>query len=182
MLMSPARNRARKLPFTLELIEIDGVWVGINPQRANSIVALLLRGGHLTELAGYRELDSEVAIGGSRLDFRLRGPDETPACYLEVKQASYRSGDDALFPDARSVRALRHLEELGHCRARGARAVIVFVISREDCLCLRPADSVDPDYGLALRRVCADGVEALSYRLSFSSGGVRDVERIAVRL
>ena len=69
---------------------------------------------------------------------------------------------DAFFPDAVSARGSKHMRELAAMAARGARAVVVFCVQREDALAVRAADEIDPAYGRAMRAARAAGVELLA--------------------
>ena len=89
---------------------------------------------------------------------------------MEVKNvtAAVDSGI-ALFPDAISQRATRHLRELVRQVQAGHRAVIVFCVQRNDVTEVRPADTIDPEYGKALREALGQGVEALACCATLSS-------------
>jgi sugar fermentation stimulation protein A len=55
---------------------------------------------------------------------------------------------------------------------RGHRAVIFFFLGRSDCRRVRPADEIDPAYGVTLRKAVAAGVEPLAYRAVIRPGGI----------
>ena len=73
------------------------------------------------------------------------------------------TGGVALFPDAVSERASRHLRELMAKVRGGARAMLCFCVQRDDVTEVRPADAIDPEYGRTLRQALAAGVEAVAY-------------------
>ena len=175
----PEHRRDARLVETAE-----GVLVGIHTGRTNALVAEALTHGVISELAGYHTIRREVplAASGSRLDFRLDdGPG--PACYLEVKNVTAAvTGGVALFPDAVSTRASRHVAELAALVAEGFRAALCFCVQREDVRVVRPADAIDPAYGQALRRAAAAGVEVLAYRCRVGPGEVILAERVRVEL
>jgi sugar fermentation stimulation protein A len=181
VMLSDSQNPARKLRFTWELIQMGRTWVSVHSARSNHLVERFVRDGGIPELDGYDTIEREVKCGPkSRLDFRLRGP--AGACWMEVKHCSMRVGHDAAFPDAVSVRAQKHVATLRARVRRGERAVIFFVVGRNDCRRFRPADEVDPDYGRVLRAAVAAGVEALAYRARFSPEGVWLARRLPVDL
>lgn len=162
VLLSRAANPARKLAWTLELIEVNGCWVDTHTQRTNRIVEEGLRSGRIPQLAGY-QVQPEVRYRESRLDFLLQREDG--AALVEVKNVTLcGAGGEALFPDAVTLRGQRHLRELALARQEGYRAVIFFVVQRGEAQAFAPADAIDPAYGRLLREVAAQGVEILAYR------------------
>lgn len=162
VLISAADSPLRKLPWTLELIEVNGFWVDTHTHRTNRIVEEGLRAGTIPELSGYR-VTAEVPYHDSRIDFLLDGGGEK--IFVEVKNVTLCSASGiASFPDAVTVRGQKHLRELARARAEGFRAVIFFLVQRSEAMAFTPADVIDPIYGELLREVVAAGVEALAYR------------------
>ncbi|WP_045222893.1 DNA/RNA nuclease SfsA [Desulfonatronum thioautotrophicum] len=163
--LSRAVNPKRKYPWTWELCETgSGVLVGIHTGRSNGLAWEALADGNVAELRGYRPIRREVTVPHGRIDLLLENA-EGRACYVEVKNVT--AVDDqgtAIFPDAVSTRASRHLEALAELAAAGNRAVILFCVQRGDARRLAPADTIDPVYGRTLRRVLEHGVQALALR------------------
>lgn len=172
VLLSKSCNLGRKYPHSWELVHADGVWVGINTQLPNLLVREGIENGTITELAGYRQIRSEVPYGsGSRIDLLLCG--DRGLCYVETKNVTLVRQGCALFPDAVSARGQKHLRELMEMVRQGHRAVNLFVVQREDVESLSPADAIDPAYGALLREAARNGVEALAYRASVTRDEVR---------
>ena len=172
--ISAHRNAKRKLPFSWELIDLDGTLVPINTSNPNKIVAEALAAGAIPELAGYDAVRPEVKYGeASRIDFLLETKDDRPPCYVEVKNVhlSRRPGL-AEFPDSVTARGAKHLAELARIAAGGGRAVMLFVVQRADCRLFRPAADLDPAYARALKAAIAAGVETLCYDCEVSLSAV----------
>lgn len=171
--LSRSTNPARKLPLSWELVETElgsgSELVVVNTAHANTVAAEALAHGAITELAGYEIVRREVKYGArSRIDFLLSGPGRPP-CYVEVKAVTLmRRPGLSEFPDARTVRGARHLEELGVMAAAGHRAVMLFLIQIPSADGLALACDIDPHYGRAFDRALAAGVEALAYRCDVS--------------
>lgn len=156
-------NPRRKLRWTLQSIRVGEVWVNLDTHLANPFVEEAIRAGRIPELAEFETLRREVPYGErSRIDLLLEGRDAVDT-YVEVKSTTYLDGQVARFPDAVTARGTKHLHELIAVRASGQRAVMFFLVCREDAQCFAPADSIDPVYGAALREAAAAGVELLAY-------------------
>lgn len=186
VLISDSGNPARKLRWTWEMIRMGRTWVGVNTANPNRAVADFVKAGKLPELAGYDTVRREVkygAEGRSRIDLLLSDPAEKkPDCYLEIKNATFRHGQHAAFPDAVTTRGRKHLLDLAEVVAQGYRGVIFFFVGRADCLRFRPADEVDPRYGATLREVVEAGVEPLAYRMRFSPHRIQLLDRLPIDL
>ncbi len=180
-LISPAGNPARKLKFTLELLQVNGAWVDINTHRANRVVEESLRNGTVSELAGYR-VRPEFKHGNSRFDFLLEGERIQDSILVEVKNVTMMCGKGACFPDAPTERGKKHLEGLEAALDEGYGSVIFFLVQRPEAEFFIPADHVDPEYGKLLRTVSAAGVKPLAYLTETTTAAVTMSRRIPVEL
>ena len=180
--LSASDSPTRKYRHTWELVEVEGVLVGINTGLPNKLVREAIERGVITELGAYASLRGEVAFGAerSRIDLLLQDPARVD-CYVEVKNvtAAVEQGV-ALFPDAVSARGAKHLRELMRLTADGRRAVLVYCVQRGDVGEVRPADAIDPLYGRTLRAALAAGVEVLAYRARVTRQAIDLCERIGV--
>lgn len=163
--LAPAAAPQRKTAYDLKLVEYAGVLVSVDARLPNPLLADAFAAGRVPDLP-YPDVSREVALGDSRLDFHLSGPDGI--CWLETKSVTLVEEGIARFPDAPTVRGRRHLLELEQVCAEGVRAMVVFVIQRPDARAFRPHESADPAFAAALCQVAAAGVEirALTCRVS----------------
>lgn len=179
--LSRSDNPARKLAWTWELVEpLAGVLCGIHTGRANALVQEALAAGRLPELAGYRQVRREAALAaGSRSDLRLDYADGV--CHVEVKSVTAAAQDDTgYFPDAVSVRAAKHLHELGGRVALGERAAVVFCVQRPDVARVRPAREIDPGFAAALARAADRGVELYALGATVTASAIVLERRLEV--
>ena len=163
VIISRSDNPGRKYPWTLELVQANGVWIGINTSRTNALVREGLENGIITDFGVPREIRREVRVSqASRLDFLVETAQGR--LYLEVKNCSLAENGTALFPDAVTVRGARHLEELARLRMHGFGAALLFCVQREDNDRFMPAASIDPHYAQTLVRVWRQGVQVVAYQ------------------
>lgn len=154
-------NPRRKLAWTWELIELpDGAMASIHTGRANALVQEAIEGGGLLPFDTTWDLQREVRVDNSRLDFRLTPPNGAPI-WLEVKQVTLKEEGRGYFPDSVSTRGRRHLETLMALRAAGERAVLVFLVAHSGIDSVQPAEHLDPAYARTFQAACEAGVEVV---------------------
>ena len=180
--VSRSDSPTRKLPHTLEMVEVDGRLVGVNTMHPNRLVAEALREGTIPELAGYDTVRAEVKYGtASRIDFLLAG-EGRPNCWLEIKNCHLsRGGGLAEFPDCVAARSAKHLRELEAMVAAGDRAVVLFTVQREDCDAFAACHDLDPVFAKAPEHAADAGVEVLVYVCEMGQGAIRLSRRILWR-
>lgn len=171
--LSRSSNPKRKLPLSLELVEADGVLVGINTSLPNRLAMEAIRAGAIPELDGYDTIKPEVRYGrNSRIDILLTG-DGRPDTYVEIKNVHLlRKAGLAEFPDSVTARGAKHLGELAEVAQNGGRAVMLYVIQRPDADRFALAADIDPTYAAAFEAARAAGVEALAYRCAISQAEI----------
>ena len=171
---STSENPKRKLKHTLEMIRVGRIWVGLHTLRANQVAAEALAAGTIPALSHYPVVRAEVSTGKSRLDFCLEGhPNDPRKAWVEVKSVTMAEGSTALFPDAVSDRAKKHLETLASRVRAGDRAVLLYVVQRADCLRVKAADQIDPEYAKALEKAVRSGVEVHAVRARVRASEIR---------
>lgn len=171
--LSDSNNPKRKLRYSWELIEVGDTLVGVNTMLPNKIVEEALHAQTIAELSRYHSLRREVKYGtNSRIDFLLSDP-ALPDCYVEVKNVHFsRTATLAEFPDSITARGAKHLDELAKMVAEGHRAVMLYLVQRDDCTCFRLASDLDPTYAAAYERATKAGVEAYAYDCTISQTNI----------
>ena len=180
LLLTPAPGEHRKTQFDLALVDLGTTLVSADSRLPNGLVAEALAEGQLPQFREYPELRREVRYGDSRLDFLLDGPGGR--CYGEVKSVTLVVDGIGLFPDAPTIRGVKHLKELSRAVAEGYRAAVVFVVQRADAVAMTPNDAADPDFGTALRAAQAAGVEIYAYNCAVSPSEIRLASPLPITL
>lgn len=180
--VSSSHDPKRKLAHTLELVETNGGLVGVNTMHPNRLVAEALAEGAIPELAGYARVRREVKYGeASRVDFLLED-DARPPAWLEVKNCHLsRAPRLAEFPDCVAARSTKHLRELQAMAAAGERAVVLFVVQRDDCNAFAACHELDPAFARGLEEAAQAGVEVLVYACEMSVAAVKIDRRLEWR-
>ncbi len=193
VLLSPALNPARKLPFTQEAVWMpkhwqakhwqekspshnpqdytDGFWAGVNTSVPNKLLEAAFHAGLLPFATGYTNLKREAKRGASRLDACLTAPD-MPTLWVECKNVTMVEDDVALFPDAATERGQKHLLELMDIVKSGERAAMFYLIQRADGACFGPADMIDPAYAKLFWQAVESGVEVYPMRAVVTAQGI----------
>ncbi len=142
---------------------------GINTGLPNRIAEEAIAAGQVSDLDSYSTLRREQRYGrNSRVDILLADPLKGLA-YVEVKNVHFsRVGGLAEFPDSPTERGAKHLEELGDMVEAGHRAIMLYLVQRNDCALFRICRELDPAYARAFERAIARGVEAYAVRCAVS--------------
>ncbi|WP_011580795.1 MULTISPECIES: DNA/RNA nuclease SfsA [Chelativorans] len=173
VLLSKWDDPKRKYPYRLEIVEADGTLVGINTGLPNRLAAEAIRARLVGDLGTYPVIRPEQRYGErSRIDFLLEHPERPPA-YVEVKNVHFmREAGLAEFPDTRTDRGARHLDELAAMRRAGNRAVMIYVVQRADCSRFRLCADLDASYAAAFGRARDAGVEAFVIGCQISADAI----------
>lgn len=182
---STSNNPKRKYPFSWELTQTqhEQHFICVNTARANLLVVDAINSGIITELLGYKKLQTEVKYGSenSRVDIFL-SDGMKPDAYVEVKSVTLLENDMGYFPDAVTLRGQKHLRELITMVEEGRRAILLFAVLHTGIHEVSVADHIDPTYGKLLREAQAKGVEILAYKAEISSEQMRLIKPLPLSL
>ena len=167
-------NEKRKLKYTLEIIKLLDANIGVNTHRANRIVENGIIEKKISTLGKNYDFKREVKYGAnSRIDFLITNK-KNEKIYLEVKNVTLSKKQNiAEFPDAVTERGSKHLLELIEVVKKNNRAVMLFLIQRDDCIKFRIAEEIDPVYKKNILKAIKAGVEILCYRCSFKDHDIQ---------
>lgn len=172
---SESSNPARKYRHTLEVVVTRHGRVGVNTARANALVREALGEQRLTPFQGWSVARAEAPIPdeSGRFDFCLRDADDR-ACHLEVKNMTLCDATGrGSFPDAVSVRAVKHVRALARRVAAGDRAALVFCAQHTGVVRAGLAEDIHPEYADAVREAIGAGVEVYAFGCSIAPTEIR---------
>lgn len=151
-------NPNRKTKFDLIAVEKGTRLINMDAQAPNQVFGEWAQSGHFRE--GLTLLRPETTYGSSRFDFYWESSKSRG--FLEVKGVTLEEDGVVRFPDAPTLRGVKHLEELILAHEAGYEAAVCFVIQMGDVRWFAPNDTTHPEFGQALRKAAAAGVEVLA--------------------
>ena len=176
--VQPAHTPGRKTPYDLVSVYKGERLVNIDSQAPNKVAREWLLAGGVGEHITF--LKPEAAYHDSRLDFYYEAGSRKR--YIEVKGVTLEQDGLALFPDAPTLRGVRHLQELCRCVEEGYEAMALFVIQMQGVNGFAPNDTTHPAFREALRQAQTRGVQVLALDCRVTPEGMWAGERVAVRL
>lgn len=178
--LSQSLNPNRKLPYTWEMIKINGNWVGINTSNPNRIAFEILESNWIDELPGFKTLRREVNYGDSRFD--IYGETENQKWFFEVKNVTLKDGKFALFPDAITTRGQKHLNTLIKAKAEGYHVSMLYIIQRTDVDIFAPAWNIDPAYAEELIKAFEAGVKLYAIQVAVTPESIEPLRLLPMEL
>ena len=113
----------------------------------------------------------EVAYDQSRFDLAFQAvishkdkvSQENISAFMEVKGVTLEEHGLAMFPDAPTLRGVKHIQELINAHREGYEAFILFVIQMKGMEAFTPNKRTHPEFAEALKRADEAGVHVLAY-------------------
>jgi len=128
------------------------------------------------------EIKPETKFGlNTRFDFLVT--DKKYKAFIEVKNVTLsRKKSLAEFPDAITVRGLKHINELLKASKKDYKIFILYLIQRDDCKSFTIAKDIDPNYAIALSKAVKNKLKILCYDCKFSSKGIKLNNKIKLKI
>jgi len=180
--ISKSNNPNRKLKYTLEIIEDNKSKVGVNTHLTNKIVLDALKNNLIKEFNNILEIKPETKFGNNtRFDFLVINKKDRS--FIEIKNVTLsRIKKLAEFPDAVTVRGLKHINELIKASKKNYKIFILYLVQREDCKNFTIAKDIDPSYASALKKAVKNKLNVLCYDCKFSSKGIKLNKKIKINI
>ena len=152
--LSLTDNPARDTRYDLVTVRKGERLINMDSQVPNKVFYEYLQSGRHIE--GVTRIKPEAKHGGSRFDFYVEAGDRR--IFIEVKGVTLEDDGAALFPDAPTLRGVKHLNELAACIQNGYEAQVVFVIQMRGVRYFMPNTKLHSAFGEALTAAKAAGV------------------------
>ncbi|MFL2983643.1 MAG: DNA/RNA nuclease SfsA [Candidatus Neomarinimicrobiota bacterium] len=175
------KGKSRKTTFTTVMVKKSGRWISLVSTLPNKFVNQALRRNGLPILQSYELVRSEVTVKNHRFDFLL-SDNKDRKFFLEVKSVTFVENGIAKFPDAITLRGMKHAKALTDIVSKGGCAGILFVCQRPDAILFEPMWERDPKFSHALLNASQSGVKVWCITLNISPTEITFNKEIPVNL
>ncbi len=172
-------NPNRKTAYDLVGVKKGEVLINMDSQAPNKAVKEWLEKEVYFKNITY--LKPECKYGNSRVDFYLETA-EGKKIFIEVKGVTLEEEGIARFPDAPTLRGIKHMKELEQAVVKGYEAYILFVIQMKGIKWFEPNDRTHQAFGDTLREAAKNGVGILAYDCMITKDSMELDAPIEVRL
>lgn len=166
-------NPARKTAFSIIGVKKGKNVVNIDSLAPNKVLYEALTKRDII-LPGFEEitlLKPEKSYGHSRFDFYAESGKRK--AYIEVKGVTLEEDGVAKFPDAPTLRGVRHITELVEAKKDGYDAFAVFIVQMSGVKYFTVNDRTHKEFGDTLRFAGENGVYVLAYECDVTADSIK---------
>lgn len=178
VILEKSGNPNRKTKYDLICVNKQGRLVNMDSQIPNKAAEeWIKKGGLFPEEVTIRP---EKKYGNSRFDLYVESP--VRRAFVEVKGVTLEEDNIVRFPDAPTVRGIKHVEELIHCMEEGYEAYLLLVIQMKGVKKFMPNWETHPEFGQALVKAEKAGVKILARDCLVTEDTIEIQEEVPVDL
>ena len=178
VILEKCGNPNRKTKYDLICVNKQGRLVNMDSQIPNKAAEeWIKKGGLFPEKVTVRP---EKKYGNSRFDLYVESP--VRRAFVEVKGVTLEENNIVRFPDAPTVRGIKHVEELIHCMEEGYEAYLLLVIQMKGVKKFMPNWDTQPEFGQALIKAEKAGVKILARDCLVTEDTIEIQEEVPVDL
>lgn len=159
VILNEPTGTKRKTRYSLVSAYKDDLLINIDSQAPNKIVKEALENKKIFK--DITLIHPECTYGNSRFDFYFERRKEK--AFMEVKGVTLEQNSLCMFPDAPTLRGVKHIEELIKAKGEGYGAYIMFLVQMEGMKAFVPNVEMHKDFGDALKDAMDVGVNVLVY-------------------
>ncbi len=144
----------RKTAFSLIAVQKGDRLINMDSQAPNAVAEEYIRAGHIVRDLTY--LKREYKYKDSRFDIYYEAGQRKGL--IEVKGVTLEEDGIVRFPDAPTLRGVKHLNELAQAAKEGYETGVLFVVQMENVRYFTPNIQTHPEFAQALAHAKACGV------------------------
>jgi sugar fermentation stimulation protein A len=171
-------NPTRKTKYDLIAVEKGNLLINMDSQAPNKVVGeWIISSGYFGSPDLIRP---EFTLGDSRFDFYPES--DGRKILIEVKGVTLEEGGVVSFPDAPTIRGIKHLNHLAAAIEEGYESYVIFVVQMRDAKYFAPNEARHPDFAAALRRASEQGVIPLALTCYVTADSIKAADFLEIRL
>lgn len=157
-------NPNRKTKYSLISVQKGNRLINMDSQVPNKVVYEALK-NKLIQLPGLNEeiefIKPEKTYKSSRFDIYLET--KTKKVFIEIKGVTLEEDDIVSFPDAKTERGVKHINELIEAKSEGYECYVIFVVQMKNVKYFTPNEKMHKELKDALVKASNKGVNVLAY-------------------
>ena len=181
--LSVSDNINRKTKYDLIAVEKirengEALLINMDSQIPNDVAEEFLKKGEIFSKDAV--IKREVTFKNSRFDIFVA--DKDTKAFVEVKGVTLENNGVAMFPDAPTLRGVKHIKELIAAKNEGYDAYILFVIQMKGVQKFTPNVETHPEFAEILKAAEKSGVKILAYDCRVDYNTIEIGEKVSVIL
>lgn len=176
-------NPLRKTRYDLVAVEKqkengETLLINMDSQIPNFAAEEFLKKGNIFSPSAV--IKREVTYSNSRFDVFVT--DGERKAFVEIKGVTLEKDGVAMFPDAPTLRGVKHMNELIKAKNEGYEAYILFVIQMKGVTLFTPNRETHPEFADALKEAETAGVKILAYDCIVTSETIKIDRKVKVKI
>lgn len=171
-----ADQAERKTQWDLIGVKKGKRMINMDSQIPNKVVEEWIRKGNLFPNATL--IKPEQTYKQSRFDFYIE--EDGRKIFMEVKGVTLENDGIVKFPDAKTERGVKHLNELCEAVKEGYEAYVMFVVQMKGVKYFTPNMATHPEFGNALKQAQEQGVRILAYDCKVTKNSIELAKEVPV--
>lgn len=176
--LQKSHNPLRKTAYDLVAVKKGDMLINMDSQIPNAVAAEWLKKGKLFSKEAV--IKREVTFGNSRFDLFIE--DKNRKAFIEVKGVTLENDGIASFPDAPTLRGVKHINELIKCAQNGFEAYIIFIIQMKGVHLFTPNYETHAEFGEALKKAQENGVNIIALDCNVEENSIEADNFINVKI
>ncbi|MEG2984095.1 MAG: DNA/RNA nuclease SfsA [Peptostreptococcaceae bacterium] len=176
-------NPNRKTKFSLISVIKGNRLINMDSQVPNKVVYEALLNNSIV-LPGLDEeitfIKCEKTYKSSRFDIYIET--ENKKAFVEVKGVTLEENGVVLFPDAKTERGLKHINELIEARKNSYLSYIFFLVQMDGVKYFTPNTKMHDEFARALENASLNGVNIISYDCNVTCDSISIKEKVKIIL
>lgn len=169
-------NQNRKTQYDLIAVEKEDRLINLDSQVVNRVAEEFIP----KLFPDLTFLKPECKYENSRFDFYVET--ENDKIFIEIKGVTLENNGVVRFPDAPTLRGVKHLKELQRAVKDGYKAYVMFVIQMSDVSYFEPNRATHPEFADELKKAQENGVKILAFDCVVSEDEIKINKEISVML